>query len=137
MNQKFAVRLLEKRGHHVVLATNGLEALTALEKELFDLVLMDVQMPEMDGFETTARIRDRERLSGGHLPIVAMTAHAMKEDCERCLNAGMDAYLSKPIEPKELFDTIEKVAPLSGKCHGDGFALLPIRECQDWEVSRP
>ena len=94
-------------------------------------------MPEMDGFETTARIRDRERLSGGHLPIVAMTAHAMKEDCERCLNAGMDAYLSKPIEPKELFDTIEKVAPLSGKCHGDGFALLPIRERQDWELSRP
>jgi PAS domain S-box-containing protein len=102
VNQRLATRLLEKRGHSVLLAGDGREALGALEKESFDLVLMDLQMPEMDGFEATAVIRDAEKVSGNHLPIVALTAHAMKGDREKCLAAGMDGYLTKPIRPHEL-----------------------------------
>ena len=84
------------------MAADGREALAALEKESFDLVLMDLQMPEMDGFEATAAIRKKEKGSGNHLPIVALTAHAMKGDREKCLAAGMDGYLTKPIRPHEL-----------------------------------
>jgi CheY-like chemotaxis protein/HPt (histidine-containing phosphotransfer) domain-containing protein len=102
VNQKLAIRLLEKRGHHVVLACNGKEALAALEKGSFDLVLMDVQMPEMDGLEATTALREREQATGRHQPIVAMTALAMKGDRERCIAAGMDSYLSKPIRPQQL-----------------------------------
>ncbi len=102
VNQLVALRLLEKRGHRVVVANNGREALAALENETFDLVLMDVQMPEMDGFETTNAIREKEKATKAHLPIIAMTAHAMKGDRERCLQAGMDAYISKPINGQEL-----------------------------------
>ena len=99
VNQRVAVGLLAKRGHDITVAHNGLEALAELERGAFDVVLMDVQMPEMGGLEATAAIRERERVDGGHLRIVAMTAHAMKGDRERCLAAGMDGYLSKPIEP--------------------------------------
>lgn len=102
VNQRLASRLLEERGHSVVVAANGLEALEALEKENFDLVFMDVQMPVMDGFETTAAIRKKERARGVRLPIVALTAHAMKGDREKCLAGGMDGYLTKPIRPQEL-----------------------------------
>jgi CheY-like chemotaxis protein len=102
VNQKLAQRSLEKAGHSVVVAGNGREALNALDLEPFDLVLMDVQMPEMDGLEATAAIRERERSGGVRLPIVAMTAHAMAGDRERCLAAGMDGYLTKPIHPAEL-----------------------------------
>ncbi len=102
VNQRLAVRLLEKRGHHVVVAGTGREALKALEKESFDLVLMDMQMPEMDGFEATAAIREKEKGSGRHQPVVALTAHAMKGDREKCLAGGMDGYLTKPIRPQEL-----------------------------------
>jgi two-component system, sensor histidine kinase and response regulator len=109
VNQTLAVRILEKRGYGVRVAGNGREALAALQKEEFDLILMDVQMPEMDGFETTAAIRLREKGSGKRMPIVAMTAHALKGDEERCLAAGMDAYVSKPIRTNELFATIERV----------------------------
>ena len=109
LNQMHAIRLFEKRGHVVTVASNGREALAALEREQFDLVLMDVQMPEMDGFETAAEIRARERSMGGHIPIVAMTAHAMKGDRERCLAAGMDDYTSKPIRADELFEAINRV----------------------------
>jgi PAS domain S-box-containing protein len=109
VNQKLAVRLLEKRGHTVVVVGNGKEALAALEGGPFDAVLMDVMMPEMDGFEATATIRARERVSGDHVPIVAMTAHAMKGDRERCLEVGMDGYISKPLQPGELFETVERV----------------------------
>jgi two-component system, sensor histidine kinase and response regulator len=109
VNQTLAVRILEKRGYSVTVAGNGREALAALQKEEFDLILMDVQMPEMDGFETTAAIRLREKGSGKRMPIVAMTAHALKGDEERCLAAGMDAYVSKPIRTNELFATIERV----------------------------
>ncbi len=110
VNQFLARRLLEKRGHTVTVANNGREALAILEKEAFTgfgCVLMDVQMPEMDGFECTAIIRRREQGTRSHLPIVAMTAHAMKGDEQRCLTAGMDGYLSKPIQADELFDIVE------------------------------
>ena len=108
VNQRLAVRLLEKRGHHVVVAGNGREALEALEKGSFDLVFMDVQMPEMDGLEATAAIRDKEKSSGLHQPIIALTAHAMKGDREKCLAGGMDGYLTKPIRPPELDGILEE-----------------------------
>jgi len=107
VNQRLALRLLEKRGHLVVVAASGLEALQALEKESFDLVLMDVQMPEMDGLEATAAIRQREKDTGLHQPVVALTAHAMKGDREKCLAVGMDGYLTKPIRPQELDQLLE------------------------------
>jgi PAS domain S-box-containing protein len=109
VNQMLAVRLLQKRGHEVTVAATGKEALDALEKHSFDVVLMDIQMPEMDGFEATAAIRSREQETGGHIPIVAMTAHAMKGDQERCLEAGMDSYISKPIRSDQLFQLIEEL----------------------------
>jgi len=107
VNQRLAVRLLEKRGHHVVVAGNGAEALAAMEKQEFDLVFMDVQMPEMDGLEATAEIREKEKTSGKHLPIIALTAHAMKGDREKCIASGMDGYLTKPIRPQELDEVLE------------------------------
>jgi len=109
VNQQLAVRLLQKRGHTVVVAQDGQEALVALERDRYDLLLMDVQMPGMGGFEATAAIRERERKTGGRIPIVAMTARAMKGDREACLAAGMDGYVAKPISPKALFDQIEAV----------------------------
>ncbi|HEY4907425.1 MAG TPA: response regulator [Candidatus Acidoferrum sp.] len=107
VNQRLAVRLLEKRGHHVVVAGNGAEALAAMEKHDFDLVFMDVQMPEMDGLEATAVIRGKEKITGKHQPIIALTAHAMKGDREKCIAGGMDGYLTKPIRPQELDDVLE------------------------------
>ena len=109
VNQKVAVDLLTKRGHHVTLANNGKEALSALDKQDFDLVLMDIQMPVMDGYAATAAIRKREMGSQHHMPIVAMTAHAMAGDRERCLKAGMDAYVAKPFRPQELFRVVEDI----------------------------
>jgi CheY-like chemotaxis protein len=109
VNQKLAVRILEKRGHSVVVTNNGREALEALETQRFQVALMDVQMPEMGGFEATAAIREKEKQTRTHLPIVAMTAHAMKGDRERCLAAGMDGYVTKPIDPQHLFDAIAAV----------------------------
>ena len=102
VNQRLVVRLLEKRGHRVVLAVDGRQAVEALNQESFDLVLMDVQMPEMDGLEATTIIREKEKKSGKHQPIVALTAHAMAGDRDRCLTAGMDGYLTKPIRTREL-----------------------------------
>jgi PAS domain S-box-containing protein len=110
VNQKMAVRLLEKHRHTVMVAGNGKQALEALGSgRTFDLVLMDVQMPEMDGCETTELIRGREKGTGRHIPIIALTAHAMKGDRERYLDAGMDGYVSKPIQPRELFAAINAV----------------------------
>jgi two-component system sensor histidine kinase/response regulator len=111
VNEEFIVRLLEKRGHTARVAHNGREALAALEKDHYDLILMDVRMPELDGFEATGLIRERERSTGQHIPIIAMTAHAMKGDRERCLAAGMDAYVSKPVNVQELLVTIQSLIP--------------------------
>ncbi len=115
INQKLAVRILENRGHRVTVAANGEEALAALDKEPFDAILMDVQMPKMDGFQATAEIRRREQTTGGHLPIIAMTAHAMVGDRENCLDAGMDDYASKPLKPFDLLRTIDQVIERFGK----------------------
>jgi len=109
VNQKVASRVLEKHGHHIVTAANGRLALERLAAESFDLVLMDVQMPEVDGFEAVASIRKMEEGTGTHLPVVAMTAHAMQGDRERCLAAGMDGYLSKPLNVKELLAVLRAV----------------------------
>ncbi len=112
VNQMLAVRLLQKQGYSVTVAANGREALQQLEGGSFDLVLMDVQMPEMDGLEAAAAIRERERYTGRRIPILAMTAHAMKGDREKCLEAGMDGYLTKPVQAQQLWETIEAlVAP--------------------------
>ena len=115
VNQRLALRLLEKCGHDVSVAGNGLEVLSALEGGDFDVALMDVQMPEMDGFEATAAIREKEKIAGKHLPIIAMTAHAMSGDRERCLDAGMDGYLAKPIHAAELFQTMTQLAAVKSE----------------------
>lgn len=107
VNQKLVTALLERQGHKVVLANTGREAVAAVQNNRFDMVFMDIQMPEMDGLEATARIRAAEKDSGTHIPIVAMTAHAMTGDRERCLQAGMDDYLAKPIRAKRLLEVIE------------------------------
>jgi two-component system sensor histidine kinase/response regulator len=118
VNQRLATRLLEKRGHRVMVAANGHEAIDAYAKETFDLVLMDVQMPEMDGFEATAAIREKEKATGTRLPIIALTAHAMKGDRERCLAAGMDGYLSKPIRSQELDEILDTYVALRMRSAG-------------------
>jgi CheY-like chemotaxis protein len=109
VNQRLAVRMLEKMGHPVAVAQTGQEALDALRTGRFDLVLMDVQMPEMDGFAATREIRRAEHGGQDHVPVIAMTAHAMKGDREECLAAGMDDYLAKPINSEELRQVIERV----------------------------
>jgi CheY-like chemotaxis protein/HPt (histidine-containing phosphotransfer) domain-containing protein len=113
VNRRLAVALLERRGHRVTTVVNGREALSATAAQAFDIVLMDVQMPEMGGLEAATLIRARERGSASHVPIVAMTAHAMKGDRERCLEAGMDDYLAKPLEPKLVYEVIERAAGAS------------------------
>jgi signal transduction histidine kinase/ActR/RegA family two-component response regulator len=110
VNQVLAVRLLEKQGHQVTIANDGMEALACAQDRSFDLVLMDLEMPRQNGLEVTAAIRKQEASLGRHLPIVAMTAHAMTHEQDRCLAAGMDAYISKPIDPKRLYAVIENVA---------------------------
>jgi CheY-like chemotaxis protein len=109
VNRLVATRLIEKHNHTVRAAHNGREALEMMDKEKFDCVLMDVQMPVLDGFETTAAIRSKERNSGAHLPIIAMTAHAMPGDLDRCLAAGMDGYITKPIKTKDVLATLDRV----------------------------
>jgi two-component system, sensor histidine kinase and response regulator len=106
VNQRLAVRMLEKRGHRVTVAVNGREALEALSRNSFDLVLMDVQMPEMDGLTATTILREQERGGEAHATVIALTAHAMKGDQDRCLAAGMDGYLTNPIRPQELDDVL-------------------------------
>ena len=108
VNQQLAMELLQTRGYSVKLATNGKEVLAALDRGTFDVVLMDVNMPEMDGYQTTAAIREREKSNGRHLPIIALTGFSMSGDRERCLQAGMDAYLCKPVRSKELFEALEQ-----------------------------
>jgi two-component system, sensor histidine kinase and response regulator len=113
VNQRVALHILQKAEHSVLAVGNGREALEALARENFDVVLMDVQMPEMDGFEATDAIRTQEKITGGHLPIIAMTAHAMKGDRDRCLEGGMDDYVSKPVRADDLLRVLQKFAPQS------------------------
>jgi PAS domain S-box-containing protein len=136
VNQKLAVRLLEKRGHTVVVANNGKEALAALAGARFDGVLMDVQMPEMDGLEATAAIRQEEQGSGTHLPVIALTAHAMKGDRERCLAAGMDGCVTKPLRPRELFAAIERVGLSLVRAEGSPPAREAPAPSEDGTLSR-
>jgi CheY-like chemotaxis protein len=114
VNQRVAIALLEKEGHQVVVVANGIEAIAAWRKQSFDLILTDIQMPVMDGFEATSEIRRAERGTNTRIPIVAMTAHAMTGDRERCLSSGMDDYISKPIRKSELMRTIARLTKQSG-----------------------
>jgi CheY-like chemotaxis protein len=123
--------MLEKQGHQVTGVMNGTEALEALEKGNFELVLMDIQMPRMDGFQATQLIRQKEKGSGKHIPIIAMTAHAMKGDRERCLKMGMDDYISKPLNTNQLTQTIARVmnpnpsSPLSNELREEDKEPVP------------
>ena len=136
INRRLAERVLSKSGHRIVVAESGVAALAAMEDAGFDLVLMDVQMPGMDGIETTARIRERERVAGGHVPVIALTAHAMAGDRERCLRAGMDGFLIKPIQPSSLRAAIGRLgqsdrpvidrAALMDRVDGDAHLLAEI-----------
>ncbi len=123
INQQVAVRLLEDRGHSVVVVNNGRAAVEQVAAQSFDVVLMDVQMPKMDGLEATAAIRQTETPTGGHIPIIAMTAHAMKGDRDRFLAAGMDGYVAKPVRPHELYAAVE------------GLALVPVDLPFEWEAA--
>jgi CheY-like chemotaxis protein len=122
VNQKLATKILSNWGHSIVVASSGKEVVEACEKERFDLIFMDIQMPDLDGFEATQIIREREKDGGGRLPIVAMTAHTMKGDKEKCLAAGMDDYVSKPINRDELFSVIEKFTK-SGESTGNSASV--------------
>jgi two-component system sensor histidine kinase/response regulator len=115
VNQRVATRILEKGGHSVVVVGSGREAMAALQREVIDLVLMDVQMPEMDGLEATKAIRRAELGGKRHIPIIAMTAHAMTGDRDRCLAAGMDGYISKPIRADDLLNLVESTRALEAK----------------------
>jgi CheY-like chemotaxis protein/HPt (histidine-containing phosphotransfer) domain-containing protein len=108
VNQKVATRILEKKGNQVEIAQDGAQAVEIYLQQTFDVILMDIQMPNLNGFEATAKIREMEKASGTHIPIIAMTAHVMKGDRERCLEAGMDDYVSKPIDVKLLFQALER-----------------------------
>ena len=123
VNQMVVVGLLEQQGHTARIAATGNEVLAAWEREAFDLILMDVQMPEMDGLEAPLAIREKEKTSGGHIPIIALTAHAMSGNRERCSSAGMDGFTPKPIRGKDLVDEIERVrlncATRSPMCTGN------------------
>jgi PAS domain S-box-containing protein len=134
VNQRLAARLLERRGHSVRVVNNGLEVLSAVDQERFDLLLCDVQMPLMDGLEATARIREQEKATGVRLPIVALTAHAMKGDSERFLEAGMDGFVPKPIQAKQLFEVIGDVLRERPEPHGTQTEIDAAAPERDIEV---
>jgi CheY-like chemotaxis protein len=116
VNQRLASKLLEKRGHHVTVTATGRGALERIQDEVFDVVLMDVQMPDMDGLEATARIREWEKSAGKRTPIIALTAHSMKGDRDRCLAAGMDTYVTKPFDVNRLIEVVESTAKAGARC---------------------
>lgn len=134
INQRLIVAFLEEAGHMPILAASGHEALATLEVESFDLILMDIQMPGLDGFQTTAAIRARARPAGSRLPILAMTAHASREDRDRCLAAGMDGYISKPMRYEELIELVEssvlpeREARPAARPPGDGIGRAGVRK---------
>jgi CheY-like chemotaxis protein len=120
VNQRVVMGILRKRGHEIVVANHGKEALQAAQARLFDIILMDVQMPVMDGLEATALIRQHEQLTGRHTPIVALTARAMTGDQETCLQAGMDTYIAKPIDTRKLLKTIQELVSAAEQSDGEG-----------------
>jgi CheY-like chemotaxis protein/HPt (histidine-containing phosphotransfer) domain-containing protein len=128
VNRLLVTALLGKRGHTIVPVGNGREAVDAIAGGTFDLVLMDVQMPEMDGLEATAAIREAEQVTGGHVPIIALTAHAMKGDREACLAAGADGYLSKPVNVTELFELIDDLTGSAAIASPELIAITPLAE---------
>jgi two-component system sensor histidine kinase/response regulator len=140
VNQELIKRLLEKWGHSAVLAENGLRALSLMESEKFDALLMDVQMPQLNGLEATAAIRDRERSRKTHIPIIALTAHAIEGDREKCLGAGMDDYVTKPIDPEQLFEAIERALSRArtpnntGRSNGDAPASDALIQRFDGDI---
>ena len=157
-NARLMEQLLTRRGHRVRLATNGREALALAEEGCFDLLLLDVHMPELDGFQVVQAIRERERTAGGHLPVIALTARSRQEDRERCLAAGMDDFLTKPVPTPELFAAIERLVSARDvscpahvetggrKCLLDPIAILAAcgedaqglrRMCQDFQTYAP
>ncbi|WP_372896734.1 response regulator [Stieleria sp.] len=131
VNQRVAVGLLQMRGHHVTIANNGKEAVDAVRNDRYDVVLMDVQMPEMDGLEATIAIRELEKPNGRHTPIIAMTAAAMKGDREKCLQVGMDGYISKPIDPERLTSTLQQISPAESGPAADVMAPATPPESTD------
>jgi CheY-like chemotaxis protein len=135
VNQQVACQMLEARGHQVVVVNNGQEAVEALEHNSFDLVLMDVQMPGMDGFEATETIRLKEQGTGRRVPIIALTAHAMKEDRERCLKVGMDGSLPKPIQSKSLYEAVEGIATTEGDDSDKTADPSQAEPIMDWNAS--
>jgi PAS domain S-box-containing protein len=132
VNQTVVTTMLQKEGHAVSVAGNGRAALAAAASQSFDLVLMDVQMPELDGLEATSAIRARERRTGGHVPIVAMTAHALKGDRERCLQAGMDEYLAKPIHARDLLEVIDRALGSAAVAETLSNGPPPDADVVDW-----
>src|SRR5579862_3104610 len=132
INRELAVRLLTKRGHSVQVATNGRKVLDLFENGQFDTILMDVQMPEMDGFKTTAAIRSKEKVTGTHIPIIAMTAHAVKGDRERCLAAGMDGYLPNSINAENFMEVLENFSGHTGPVEAPS---VPARPVLDYQVA--
>jgi len=122
VNQMLVVTLLMKAGHEVALVSNGVEAVATWKRQPFDVIMMDMQMPEMDGFEAVAHIRSQEKERGGHIPIIAMTAHALVGDRERCLASGMDGYVPKPLDSQKLLDSIDAAV---GRTGGDIQARAP------------
>jgi CheY-like chemotaxis protein/HPt (histidine-containing phosphotransfer) domain-containing protein len=132
VNQKLAVGLLRRHGHSVDVANNGREALAALAKRRYDAVLMDIQMPEMDGLEATALIRARERKTGAHLPVIAMTARATRTDRDECLAVGMDDYLAKPIRASRLLETLERLVPATSEEPPAPEPVVAAVEHMDW-----
>ena len=117
VNQKVIMRMLERLGCQPTVVSNGREALDALDGTSFDAVLMDCQMPTMDGFEATVAIRAREAIAGGHVPIIALTAHAMQSDRERCLGVGMDGYLAKPVQLDEVAEALRAISASAARLH--------------------
>jgi len=136
VNQKLAIVLLEKAGHRVVLAQNGLEAVAQWAAGDFDLILMDIQMPELEGLAATGQIRQREQVTGKHIPIVAMTAHAMAGDRERCLQSGMDDYLTKPVQRQELLGVLARIGKLRSSPGSPYESSLPDNSQAAGELDR-
>ncbi|MGQ9603231.1 MAG: response regulator [bacterium] len=135
VNRRLVSKLLEKRGHIVIQATSGKEAVSTYQSKPVDVILMDLTLPDEDGFEVTQKIREMERRNGGHTPIIAVTAHAMKGDEEQCLRAGMDSYIAKPIKAGELLDTVEAVVRIEQEQSRDGSSKKVHDSVVDWSAA--